>query len=251
MLNGLVEVFADGTSGHDGAQHGVGLHADVGFHIGHLVGGLIAFQHSSVARDEELGEVPFDVGLLVVFGILPAQHAVHHLAALVVEVESRESLLRLQEGVERVLVGSVHLDFVELWELDVKVGGAEFVNLLDASGGLCAELVAGEVENLEALGAIFLVERLQFLVLGCEAATGGGVDNEQHLALVVGQRDVFAGIVLHFDVVDTLCRCAQHTCNCQEAEGYQFFHVSLMFFNCVGIQFYKDKANHLNGKWFN
>ena len=61
------------------------------------------------------------------------------------------------------------------------------MDLALVAGGLVAELVAGEVQHLEALVVILLVELLQRLVLGGEAAAGGGVDDQQHLALQVGQ----------------------------------------------------------------
>ena len=45
--------------------------------------GLVALQDLAVATDKELGEVPFDVRLLVVLSIALAQHLIHKLARLV------------------------------------------------------------------------------------------------------------------------------------------------------------------------
>ena len=50
-----------------------------------------------------------------------------------------------------MLIGTVHLNLVELREVDVEVGRAELVNLLNGTRSLLSELVAGEVKNLEAI----------------------------------------------------------------------------------------------------
>ena len=102
-----------------------------------------------------------------------------------------------------MLAGPVHLDFVELRELDAVVGRAELVDFEDAAGCLLSELVAGEVEDFESLGGELLVEGFQLFVLGREAAAGGGVDDEQHLTLVVGERHGLSVGAGHLDVVDT------------------------------------------------
>ena len=86
-----------------------------------------------------------------------------------------------------MLIRSVHLDFVELRELDVEVGRTELMNLLNRARSLLSELVAREVQNLQPLATVFLLQCLQFLVLGCESAAGGGVHDEQHLTLVVSK----------------------------------------------------------------
>ena len=57
-----------------------------------------------------------------------------------------------------MLVGSVHINLVELWELDVEVGRAERVNLLNRTRSLFAKLVTREVQNLEAVLGILLIE---------------------------------------------------------------------------------------------
>ena len=66
-------------------------------------------------------------------------------------------------------IGAIHLDLVELRELDVEVGRAELMNFLNRSRSLLPKLVAGEVQNLQSLAAVFLIERLQFLVLRRES----------------------------------------------------------------------------------
>ena len=84
-------------------------------------------------------------------------------------------------------VGTVDVDFVELRETDVEVGCTELVDFLYAAGCLLAELVAWEVEDFQAFGMVFLIDGLQFVVLWCEAAAGGGVDDEEHFPFVVGE----------------------------------------------------------------
>ena len=115
----------------------------VGLNVVHLVRGLVALDDTAVARNEELGEVPFDVGILVVVGVFLAKHVVQQLAQAFVEIEAAETFLCLQIGIEGVFVRTVHLNFVELWELDVEVSRAELVDFLNGAGCLFAELVAG------------------------------------------------------------------------------------------------------------
>ena len=101
MFNGAVEVFADRAALHDGIHHRVQLGSNSYLHIAHLVGGLEASDDTAVARDEEFREVPLDVGLFVVVGILTAQHLIHELPPIVGGVETTEALLRLQKGEQR------------------------------------------------------------------------------------------------------------------------------------------------------
>ena len=80
---------------------------------------------------------------------------------------------------------SVYINLVELWEMDVEIGCAEAVNLLNSSRSLLTELITWEVKNLETLSVIFLLEWLQVFVLWCESASGSGIHNQQYLSLVV------------------------------------------------------------------
>ena len=185
MLHRRVEILAHRAACHDRTGDGVEFQAHISFDIGHLVGRLIAFQHLAVARNEELGEIPLDARLRSIVGILPLEHPVHAFAQVIVEVETAKRSLRLQVSIERSLVLAIDIDFVELRELDSEVGGAELMDFGDGAGCLLTELVAGEVEDFETLVTVFLVERLQFLVLWGETTAGGGVDNEQHLSLEV------------------------------------------------------------------
>ena len=187
MLDRLVQILADRATGHDAAQDWVHFNLNGGIDISHFVRGFVALHDTTVTRYQELGEVPLDVTLLVIVGILLAQHLIHELAPLVVEVKAAEALLCFQIGEKGRLTGAVHVDFVKLRELDVEIGGAELMNLLNRAGSLLAELVAGEIEYFKAIGMVFLVECLQLIILVREATTGGCVHNQQHLALVVGK----------------------------------------------------------------
>ena len=78
------------------------------------------------------------------------------------------------------------------------------MDALVGAGSLLAELVAGEVEHLEAVGVIFLVEGLQFVVLGCEATLRSGVYDEEHFVLILLQSYVFAFSVFDSEIINSL-----------------------------------------------
>ena len=93
-------------------------------------------------------------------------------------VPAGKALLLLQELEEGVCIVAIHLDLLEAGELSAEVELAELMDALVGTWGLLTDLVAGEVENLKALGVIFLIKLLQFVVLRGEAALCGCVDNE-------------------------------------------------------------------------
>ena len=67
------------------------------------------------------------------------------------------------------------------------IQAAEFLYLFVRAGFLAAELVAREADNDQPLILILLIERLEAVVLGSEAALGRGIHHEQNLAFVVGK----------------------------------------------------------------
>ena len=91
-------------------------------------------------------------------------------------------------------MGSVHINLVELCELNVKVGRAELMNLLDSAGGLLSELVAGKVQNLETLAVVLLIQCLQFLVLRCELSLPSVPKCSQFLHIQLANIMIFAGL---------------------------------------------------------
>jgi hypothetical protein len=121
-----------------------------------------------LAVDEELLEVPGDVGAVA-------------LAWLGV----------LQDLVEGSGAVAVDLDLGEHREVDVVLRLHELEDLLRGSGLLLAELVARETEDREAL--VVVVERTQTCVLGRETSIAGDVDDQADLAAVGLEGDVVTG----------------------------------------------------------
>jgi hypothetical protein len=74
---------------------------------------------------------------------------------------------------------------------------AEALDLVVGAGLLAAELVAREAEDDEVVGVLLLDLVPDFFepgVLGREAAFGGGVDDEDDFAFVVGEGDLLAAL---------------------------------------------------------
>lgn len=130
----------------------------------------------AVAADEELFKVPLDA--------LEAEEA---------------RLLLLEPGPERAGAVAVDLGLLHDGEGDAVVDLAEALDLLVGPGLLGAELVAGEAEDDKVVRVLLLdlgPELLEAGVLRGEAALGGRVDDENHLALVVGQGDLLAALLV-------------------------------------------------------
>ena len=75
------------------------------------------------------------------------------------------------------------------------------MDFLVVAGRLVGKLVAGEVENFKALVVVLLIQILQALVLGREAAAGGGVDNQNNLSLESGEVEVLPFSCFYFVIV--------------------------------------------------
>lgn len=117
----------------------------------------------SVGGDEELLKVPLDA--------LQAQQT---------------GLRLLQPGEDGGRVLTVHVQLAQHGERDAVVQLAELLDLVVGAGVLAAELVAGEAEDGEVVRVLLLdglVQALEALELRREAALGGGVDDEDDLAL--------------------------------------------------------------------
>ena len=153
----------------------------------YLLGRFKAWDDHAALVGEELGEVPFDVSLLLIVGILFAEHVVEDVGDGVFHIPSGKSFLLLQELVERVGIGAVYLEFLESGELRAVSGLAEVVDGLVGSGSLLSELVTGKIKNLKSLAMIFLVEFFQFFVLWCETTFRGCVDDEEHFVGILLQ----------------------------------------------------------------
>ena len=128
----------------------------------------------TISADEELLEVPL-----------------HHLQA------QQTGLLLLEPGEEGVGVVAVDLGLLHDGEANAIVKLAEALDLVVGTGLLGTELVAREAEDLEVLRVLCLdalVDLLQTFVLRGEATLGGGVDDEDYFALVVGSRNFLAAL---------------------------------------------------------
>ncbi len=157
----------------------------------------------AVAIDDELLEVPEDgglgLGLDAVAGELGAEGA--GLVGGGLRLGGDELL------VEGMGVGAGDGDLLEEREGDVEAGLAEGGDLVVGSGLLAGEVVGREGEDLEAVGLAALVELFEGFVLGGEAALGGGVDDQQGLAAIVGERGGLAGDLVDGNVVE-ICHSA-------------------------------------------
>jgi len=76
------------------------------------------------------------------------------------------------------------------------------VYLLIAAGSLLAELVAGEVKYLKSFVMEFLIDVLKLVVLRCKSAACCGVDDEEHLSLVIRESRLAAVLCLYLEIVN-------------------------------------------------
>ena len=87
------------------------------------------------------------------------------------------------------------------------------MNLILAAGSLIGKLVAGEVQDFQTLILQILVHGFQGLIMGRKAAASGGIDDQQHLALVFGQADILALPVFHSEIVDSFHKSFSFRCS--------------------------------------
>lgn len=132
-----------------------------------------AVDNLAVTADQELLKVPLD------------------------PLETKQTrLLLLQPLIQGVRIVAVDVDLGHDGERRLLLQRAKVLDLLVAAGLLAAELVAGEADDGEVVGVLLLeglVDGLEVLVLVGEAALGRRVDDQDDLALVVGQRDFGVG----------------------------------------------------------
>ncbi len=79
-------------------------------------------------------------------------------------------------------VFAVNVDFTEHRESHAVSGATKRFDLFFAARLLAEELITGETEHREALVAPGLVDVLQLFILRRQAAFGGDVDDQQHVA---------------------------------------------------------------------
>lgn len=126
----------------------------------------------AITTDQELFKVPLD-----------------HLEA------HQARLLGLEPLVQRSSAVAVDLNLLHDGEADAVVDLAKVLDLVVRSGLLATKLVAREAKDGEVVAVLLLerlVQLLKTLVLRSEAAFGSRVDNQDDLALVVGESDLLA-----------------------------------------------------------
>jgi hypothetical protein len=133
--------------------------------------------HGALDVDEELLEVPRDVGAV-----------------------ARSRLLRLEPGVQGRRTGTVDLDLGEHRERHAVLRCGELQDLRIGARLLSPELVAREAEHDEVV--VVVMERTQTCVLGGEASTAGDVDDEADLAPEPVERHRLSGDRGHLELVE-------------------------------------------------
>ena len=145
--------------------------------------------HKTALADKELGEVPLDVGTLTPVGILLVKHLHQDGSYLVGHIEACKAFLLLEILEQRISVGAVDLQLLELRKIGAIVELAELMDALISTGSLLTKLITGEVEYLEALRMVFLVQILQLGVGGRKPTSCGCVHYEEHFVGILFQRD--------------------------------------------------------------
>jgi hypothetical protein len=131
----------------------------------------------AVGVDEELLEVPGDVGTVALAG-----------------------LFGLEPLVERFSAVAVHLDLVEHRERHAELRRGELEDLLVRSGLLSCELVAGKSEDGDVV--VVVMKRTQTCVLRREASSAGDVDDQADLPAELVEGDLLAGDRGHLEIVE-------------------------------------------------
>ena len=133
--------------------------------------------HVALLVDEELLEVPGDLGAVTVARLL-----------------SLEPLLQGRSSV------AVDLDLVEHRERDIELRGDELEDLLVGSGLLGAELIARESEHGNIV--VVFMKRTQTCVLRREASSARDVDDQADLVVETIERHLVARDRGHLEVVE-------------------------------------------------
>ena len=89
--------------------------------------------------------------------------------------------------VQRVRIGAVDVDLGKQRKSDMKARGTELADGFAVARLLPAELVARKPEHAEPLVPVLPVQGFKAGVLRRKTAFTGGIDDQQHLAAVIGQ----------------------------------------------------------------
>ena len=158
----------------------------------------------AVAADEELFEVPEELGWIVWGGKVLALEVAGEVFAQGVVVGIARGSVCDELAIERMFARAGDGDFAEDGEGYRVVGGTELGDVLVAAGLLRGEVVGGETEHGETAILVALVERFETGVLRREAALGGDIHDEKNLATVRGERD---GLIRQRGQWDFIKRC--------------------------------------------
>ena len=154
--------------------------------------GSEAVEDVAVAADEELLEVPEQLGELVGWG----KAVGGSVASEVFAPQSMEDVAGggLDEGgVEGMLAGAGDGDLGEEGKGNGVLAGAEVGDLLIRAGLLAGEVVGGKAEDDKAAIFVLLVNGFEGSVLRGEAAFAGDVHDKENFAGVVGEAGGRAG----------------------------------------------------------
>lgn len=145
--------------------------------------------------------------------------------------------LARQRGVERMLLRAFDVEFVEKRERHIVFGGAELFDLFIRSGFLARKVVARKTENAKTFGFVFVVDGLEFPVLGSEAAFRRDIHHQQYFAVVGFQRSIFAVPVFNRDFLELGHSFSEKNARGQNAkEHHSFFHARSIFESSLNCQ---------------
>lgn len=102
-------------------------------------------------------------------------------------------------AIDRVSVGSIHVDFVHQHEFGTHFGPGEFFNFGIRAGFLVEELIAGKRNNVEPVVTVFFVENVElFIIAFRQASVGSYIDKQRHAALELREVDGTSVDILGF-----------------------------------------------------
>lgn len=112
--------------------------------------------------------------------------------------------MAFEKAKQGMSIGAIHLNLGKHGKRDMIPGLAKRQDLFVGTGVLAFELITGKSQNLKSFLAIFVVQRFQSCELRGKPALAGGIDDEEHLASIVGQGLVFSGNALTGHVVNRI-----------------------------------------------
>ena len=176
---------------HSGNQSSLGeLCFNLSLETFRFCGGCKTLYGLSVARNEELGEIPEYVVFFLVRLAYLFKHCVGCLCFETLVFFC--GCLGLEERKNRVFVITIHVGFLHYLEGDTIVDTAEGLDLAVGTRILFGKLVAGESDNDETLVAIFFVEFFESIELWSEATLGSSVDDEENLTAKIVEIYLFS-----------------------------------------------------------